>query len=585
MGILVTGDNRNDKNKKNNEKPSAIRILIFFIVAIFIVEFSIMLLFHFIAPPLPELVISLLDSLLLIIILFPIMYFVIHRPMLLEINERKRTEKALKSSKEFIETVLDSMNDAISVVDIHDYTIIDVNKVFLKTYGLNREDVIGKTCYEITHKRKEPCVPPDDICPLIATLETGNYSTVEHVHYTANGEKRYVEVATSPIKDETGKITRVVHVASDITERKRAELEYKTILRTAIDGFYVADVRGRIMDVNDSYCSMIGYSRDELLNMSIKDIEVIENEAMIARHIKRIIEVGWDRFETSHRRKDGRVIEIEASVNYMDIGGGKFFVFMRDLTEKKIAEKMRLENERLALANRAKSEFLSVMSHELRTPMNSIIGFSELLKQKIAGELNEKQEHFVDNILKSGKRQFSLIEDILDLTLIESNKLELDIEKMPVPETMGEILGMIKPSAASRNVLVKKDLDLELGFIMADRKRFRQIFSNLLDNAVKFSKPEGGTVTVTSKKEGGMAKFSVSDTGIGIKEEDMGKLFMIFQQVDMGTTRKYGGTGIGLAITKQLVELHGGTIMAESKYGEGSTFTFSIPLEIKKGGK
>ncbi|MDP2844733.1 MAG: HAMP domain-containing sensor histidine kinase, partial [Candidatus Methanoperedens sp.] len=211
-----------------------------------------------------------------------------------------------------------------------------------------------------------------------------------------------------------------------------------------------------------------------------------------------------------------------------------------------------------------------------------VIGFSELLKGKLAGELNERQEHFIDNVLKSGKRQLSLIEDILDLTLIEANKLELTIEKVAVPETIEETIDRIKPSAASRNLLVKKELDPEPGFIMADRKRFKQILSSLLDNAVKFSKLEGGTVTVTSKKEGDMAKFSVSDTGVGIKEDDMGKLFRMFQQVDMGTSRKYGGTGIGLAITKQLVELHGGAIMAESKYGEGSTFTFTLPIWAKK---
>ncbi len=129
--------------------------------------------------------------------------------------------------------------------------------------------------------------------------------------------------------------------------------------------------------------------------------------------------------------------------------------------------------------------------------------------------------------------------------------------------------------------VIKKELDPELEFIMADRNRFKQVLSNLLDNAVKFSKKEGGTVTVTSKKEGDMAKFSVSDTGIGIKEEDMGKLFRTFQQVDTGATRKYGGTGIGLAITKYLVELHGGAIMVKSRYGEGSTFIFTIPLKDK----
>ncbi len=380
---------------------------------------------------------------------------------------KHRIEKQLKKSKEFIETVLNSMNDAISVIDVNDFRIIDANTVFLESYGLNKKEMIGKTCHEITHRRREPCNVIGEICPLLETVNTGGHSITEHVHCTKDDKKRYVEVSASPIKDENGKVISVIHVARDITERKRAE-------------------------------------------------------------------------------------------------------------------EIRLENERLVLANRAKSEFLATMSHELRTPMNAVLGFSEILKQKTAGELNERQEHFIDNILTSGKRQLDLIEKILDLTQMEAGKLELAVGKVAVPEIIGETLEPIKTIAASRKVVIKKELDSELEFIMADRNRFKQVLSNLLDNAVKFSKPDGGTVTVTSKKEGDMAMFSVSDTGIGIKEEDMGKLFRTFQQIDTGAARKYGGTGIGLAITKHLVELHGGAIMVESKYGEGSTFIFSIPLEDKR---
>jgi signal transduction histidine kinase len=213
--------------------------------------------------------------------------------------------------------------------------------------------------------------------------------------------------------------------------------------------------------------------------------------------------------------------------------------------------------------------------------MNSTIGFSELLKQKTVGELNEKQEHYLDNILTSSKFLLELINQILDLAKVEAGKMDILVEKVHVSKIIDETLILIKEKALKHNIIITMVYDPQLDFIDTDMMRFKQVLYNLLSNAVKFCKEEGGTVTVRTKKDGDKALFSVSDTGIGIKEENMVKLFNRFQQIDSGTARKYGGTGLGLAISKQLVELQGGTIMVESKYGEGSTFTFSLPINGK----
>jgi signal transduction histidine kinase len=260
-------------------------------------------------------------------------------------------------------------------------------------------------------------------------------------------------------------------------------------------------------------------------------------------------------------------------------GEDEVLAIVRNITERKQAEKLSLENKQLAYASKAKSEFLAAVSHELRSPLTSIIGFSILLKDKKPGDLNEKQELFVDNILKNSDHLLNLISDILDITKIEVGKFELFIEKISVPAIIDEILELVKENAAKHNVILKKEIDPQLDFIEADRQRFKQILLNLLDNALKFSKKNGGTVTLTIKKEGDTAQFSVSDTGIGIKKKDIGKLFNMFQQLDTGISRRYGGTGLGLAISKQLVELHGGMITTKSNYGEGSTFTFFLPLQ------
>ncbi len=257
----------------------------------------------------------------------------------------------------------------------------------------------------------------------------------------------------------------------------------------------------------------------------------------------------------------------------------------RSSEEHKRAQEIQKENEILAFASKTKSDFLANMSHELRTPLNSIIGFSELLKKNSHGELNPKQQHYIDNVIVSSNFLLALINDILDLSKVEAGKIELVIEKSSIQGVINETLSLIKEKALKHNVVLNKELDPELPQMDIDKQRVKQILFNLLSNAVKFSKPEGGTVTVTAKKEGDFARFSVSDTGIGIKEENMRKLFKEFEQLDTGTSRKYGGTGLGLAISKRLVELHRGKIWVESKYGEGTTFIFILPLVAKTGGK
>jgi signal transduction histidine kinase len=222
------------------------------------------------------------------------------------------------------------------------------------------------------------------------------------------------------------------------------------------------------------------------------------------------------------------------------------------------------------------------MSHDLGTPLNTLIGFSELLRNEMPGKLNEKQKKYVDHILVSSKRMLDIVNDILDLGNAETGKIELMIEKISVAEILDETISLFREKVTQHNVVIRNEPDPELNFIEADRKRLKQILFNLLSNAVKYSKPEGGTVTIITKKQGNLAKFSFSDTGIGIKEEDMKKLFSAFEQLDLGIASKYGSTGLGLVVTKNLVELQGGRITVESKYGQGSTFTVTLPIHAKK---
>ncbi len=362
------------------------------------------------------------------------------------------------------------------------------------------------------------------------------------------------------------------------------EDKYRTMIENSNDLIWMLDKQGNFTFFNKRAEEISGHMMEDWIGKSFAPLIMPADLPGIKQVFYETIAGKSVQYEVNVFKKDGTVMVL--SVNTAPIFEDDEVVgtvsFGRDITELKHAEILRIENERLNLANQAKSEFLAIMSHELRTPLNAVIGFSELMKAKKAGDLNEKQERYTDNILTSSKHLLTMINEILDLTRVESGKIELAIEKISVPDAINEILNQLKATAEKRNVIFKKEIDPQLDYIEADRQRFKQILFNLVGNAVKFSKLEGGIVTVTAKKEENMAKISVSDTGIGIKEEDLGKLFHAFRQLDMSFSRKYGGTGLGLAKSKQLVELQGGKIRAESNYGEGSTFTFLLPLKAKK---
>ena len=218
------------------------------------------------------------------------------------------------------------------------------------------------------------------------------------------------------------------------------------------------------------------------------------------------------------------------------------------------------------------------MSHELRTPLNSIIGFCEVLVARMFGEVNAKQAEYLGDIHSSGEHLLSLINDILDLSKIEAGHMELNLTAFDPGMALENAVTLIKERAARRGITLKLDVDQRLGEWVADERKFKQILLNLLSNAVKFT-PDGGRVEVGARRNGEGVEVSVRDTGVGIKPEDQALIFEEFRQVGADFTKKAEGTGLGLALTRKLVELHGGTIGVESAEGKGSTFTFTLPLK------
>jgi signal transduction histidine kinase len=239
---------------------------------------------------------------------------------------------------------------------------------------------------------------------------------------------------------------------------------------------------------------------------------------------------------------------------------------------REIADK----SAQLEAASRHKSEFLANMSHELRTPLNAIIGFSEVLTERMFGELNDKQTEYLQDILESGRHLLSLINDILDLSKIEAGRMELEVTDFDLPNAIENALILVRERATRRGITLGHSVDERLGTIQGDERKVKQVLLNLLSNALKFT-PEGGRIDVGAGLRSDVAEVSVTDTGVGIAPEDQEAVFEEFRQVG-GAEKKAEGTGLGLALSRKFIELHGGRIWVKSELGKGSTFTFTLPV-------
>ncbi len=245
-------------------------------------------------------------------------------------------------------------------------------------------------------------------------------------------------------------------------------------------------------------------------------------------------------------------------------------------------EQLEAQNKELEKASRAKSDFLARMSHELRTPLNVIMGFAELMLDQVPGEINEEQRQCLDDMLTSSRDLLALINEVLDLAKVEAGKVELRLRNIALAEVVDSVTSAMMAVLSQRKQSLDVDLDEGLPLVRADEARLRQVFFNLLSNASKFT-PDGGKLRIGASRKDGWCQVSVSDNGIGIKEEDLKQIFEPFYQADTSMTRERKGTGLGLSLVKEIVEMHSGQIWVESEFGKGSRFIFTLPLVAAEG--
>ena len=501
--------------------------------------------------------------------------------LVLDITVATRIEEALRKSEAQYRLLFESNPQAMWVYDLETRRFLAVNNAAIQRYGYSREEFLTMTIEDIR--------PSEDVQILRKYLENSN------PHFNQAGEWRHqrkdgtiitVEITSNRLDFEGRRAVFVL--AQDITERRAAETalresedRYRDLVDNSHELICTHDLEGRVISVNPWASRVLGYPQESLIGINIRDGLLPEYRDEFDKYIEKVKTEGSARGMMKVRTATGeiRIWEYYNTLRTQGVETPIVRGMAHDATERtqalKREKEARIEAEE---ANRVKDEFLSTLSHELRTPLTAIMGWSNLL---LHGEVDEsKQQQAIETIARNADSQCQLIDDLLEVSRIITGKLRLDFvgcELQPVVQAAAESL---RPTAEAKGVKLNVVLPSNLGMVMGDRERLQQVVWNLVSNALKFT-PAGGEVNVRLQRIDSHLEISVSDTGAGIHLDFLPHVFDRFRQADGSTTRAHGGLGLGLAIVRHLVELHGGEAIADSPgIGKGATFTVRLPLML-----
>ena len=466
--------------------------------------------------------------------------------------------------------------DIILFMRPDDGRIVEANAAAVNAYGYTHEELLTLSIHDLRGTDTQGL-----IAAQMAEADARGI-LFETVHRRKDGSTFPVEVSSRGAT--TDGTSTLISVVRDITERKRAEDESRIIIRTAMDGFWLTDAQGHFLDVNDAYCRLMGYSCNELLKMRIHDVEARETSEETERHMQRVKEVGGDRFETRHRSKDGRIVDLEVSVNYLESRGGRFCVFLRDITERKRAQEVladrtlqleRLNRELVAL-NAELDDFTRMASHDLQEPLRTLTIFSDLLPKDLGKSSPERAAQDLGFIRDATKRMETLIKDLLALS--RAGRVAKKREKVSLSDCADQALEALAGRVEETGAKISRD---ELPEVWGDSTLLTQLYQNLIGNALKFIGDQPPIIQLTFEEREEEQIFGVKDNGIGIDPKYTQQIFKPF--IRLHGRAKYEGSGIGLAICRKIVEWHGGKIWVDSESGKGAHFRFTISHRRREG--
>lgn len=449
---------------------------------------------------------------------------------------------------------------------VHEIKITKKGEAFVEKYMVFYRIPIGNTYWTIVMSYKE-----DDIYDSLTILR----NRLSLVFFLLIVLMAYYFFSIAKVKKFIKEETKRKETEKNLIEK---ENKLHIIIESAMNGFCLINLKGEIIDVNETYCKMLGYTKKEFRSMQISDIENNASPEDIPKYIQIIVKKGKAKFESVHRKKDGSLLEVEVSVQYFDFGMGELVTFIQDISERKRYEKDLFEaKERAEISNKLKSAFLANISHEIRTPMNGILGFADLLKQKnLSGE---KQQKYISVIEKSGNRMLNIINDIVDISKIESGQMTINLSEVNVNKVLEEIYEFFKLEANDKGLefILENEVDEKDSIIKSDNDKLYAVLTNLVKNAIKYT--QSGTIIFGAKINDSSIEFSVSDTGIGIPSDKILSVFDRFVQAEIEDKMARQGAGLGLAISKAYVQMLNGEIWVESEIGQGSTFYFTLPYK------
>ncbi len=506
-----------------------------------------------------------------------------------DVAERRKAEADLRESEARVRLVLDSTGEGIYGMDTRGLCTF-VNPAALHLLGFDHADeVLGRDCHAMMHHTRADGTPfPRADCRIYKALASGvDMHADDEFFFRKDGTAFPVEYRALPIRD---RVEGAVVTFSDITGRRRSEQDMRLrdrALKSIAQGIFITDPMRSdepIISVNAAFEQMTGFTQDEVEGKDIRFLRGPETDP-----------AGLDEIRAAFREKRDASVELIGyrkgrqpfwaglSVSPVRDDSGRvthFVGVMTDVTERRLAEEELQQAKAAAEAsNRSKSTFLANMSHELRTPLNAIMGYSEMLKEEAEDDGRADMIPDLDKIHGAGKHLLGLINDILDLSKIEAGKMDLYLEDFQVADLITGVVDTIRPLAEKNGDALEIRCADDLGSMRSDLTKIRQALLNLLSNAIKFT--ERGTVRLEAslerRDERDWVVISVIDTGIGMTAEQLAKLFQPFSQADASTTRKYGGTGLGLTITRRFCQLMGGDVTVGSDPGRGSTFTIRLP--------